>query len=136
LHIQSVNFLYSQKHNSIMNFNCTNLLKLRTRSGYSQEYIADLLGIDHSCYNRLENNKRRLRIEDIPVLARAFGKSEPEILEELMGWIPAAPAPIPPAAEMTETLFLRVIREKDKVIEEKNRTIEFLSRMVQAPLPP
>ncbi|MBL0302268.1 MAG: helix-turn-helix transcriptional regulator [Cytophagaceae bacterium] len=69
-----------------MNFKNENLRKLRNKINYSQEFMADKLGMDHSSYNRLENGKQKLKMEDIPKIATAFNKSKEEILTELTGW--------------------------------------------------
>jgi transcriptional regulator with XRE-family HTH domain len=52
-----------------MNFKNENLRKLRNQINYSQEFMAELLEMEHSSYNRLENGKQKLKMEDIPNLA-------------------------------------------------------------------
>jgi transcriptional regulator with XRE-family HTH domain len=69
-----------------MNFKNENLRKLRNLINYSQEFMAELLEMEHSSYNRLENGKQKLKMEDIPKIAKALNKTHEEILSELTGW--------------------------------------------------
>ncbi|MFM1914271.1 MAG: Helix-turn-helix domain, partial [Bacteroidota bacterium] len=41
----------------------------RLKNGLTQEKMAELLEISQSSYNRLENDKRELKISDIKIMA-------------------------------------------------------------------
>lgn len=58
-----------------------NLRKLRSKTKYSQQDIADLLEIDRNTYANWENEKNDVKSEYIPKLAKIF-KVEIAILFE------------------------------------------------------
>jgi transcriptional regulator with XRE-family HTH domain len=116
-----------------MNFNNDNLRKLRLNSNLTQENMADIMDIEHSAYNRLENGKLKLKMEHIPKIAKAFSKKEDDILKELMGW--AVNTSNHDNAQNNQNLVINVqdkdfitslIIEKDNLIKEKAKVIELL----------
>jgi transcriptional regulator with XRE-family HTH domain len=70
-----------------MTLNNQVLQRLRKNAMYSQETMSDLMGIDPSTYNRLENGKIKLKMEHVSKLAKALEKKEDEIFEQLRGCV-------------------------------------------------
>lgn len=54
-----------------------NVRKLRDKSGYSQEYVASVLGVAQNTYSKIENGQSPLTIERAKKLADLF-EVEPE----------------------------------------------------------
>lgn len=50
----------------------TKIRTLRTQKGYTQEAVADMLGIQQSTYSNLENNKGKLDLNLIEKVATIF----------------------------------------------------------------
>ena len=122
-----------------MNFKNENLRKLRNQTNYSQEFMAELLEMEHSSYNRLENGKQKLKMEDIPKIAKALEKSKEEILSELTGW--SLNNSNHDNAQNNQNLvinmqdkdiLLSLLAEKDKLINEKSLIIELLQEKIRA----
>lgn len=63
----------------------TNLRRLRTANGMTQEDLADILGVTHKAISRWETGTAYPDIEMLPSLAEYFGVS----LEELLGTTPS-----------------------------------------------
>lgn len=59
-----------------------NLRKLRSKTKYSQQDIADLLKIDRNTYANWENEKNDLKSEFIPKLANIFNVEIAVLFEE------------------------------------------------------
>jgi len=57
------------------------LLKVRTEKGYSQERMADLLGLDTSNYNRRENGETKIKITEWEKIASILNVPISEIFE-------------------------------------------------------
>jgi transcriptional regulator with XRE-family HTH domain len=116
-----------------MNFKNENLRKLRNQINYSQEFMAELLEMEHSSYNRLENGKQKLKMEDIPKIAKALEKTKEEILSELTGWslINSNHDNAQNNQNLVinlqdKDLLLSLLSEKDKLINEKSLIIGLL----------
>ena len=121
-----------------MNFIHVNLRKLRNQINYSQEFMAELLEMEHSSYNRLENGKQKLKIEDIPKLAKALGKTKEEILSELIGW--SLNNSYHNNAQNNQNLVIKtqdkdlwilLLNEKENLIKEKCKTVELLEEKIK-----
>jgi transcriptional regulator with XRE-family HTH domain len=121
-----------------MNFKSENLRKLRNQINYSQEFMAELLEMEHSSYNRLENGKQKLKMEDIPKIAKALNKTHEEILSELTGW--SLNNSNHDNAQNNQNLvinmqdkdiLLSLLAEKDKLINEKSLIIELLQEKIR-----
>jgi transcriptional regulator with XRE-family HTH domain len=121
-----------------MNFKNENLRKLRNLINYSQEFMAELLEMEHSSYNRLENGKQKLKMEDIPKIAKALNKTHEEILSELTGW--SLNNSNHDNAQNNQNLVINMqdkdillclLAEKDKLINEKSLIIELLQEKIR-----
>ena len=55
--------------------------KLRVKSGYSQDEMADLMGIERSTYSNFELGKTNLFSPNLAKFAQVLGLSEDEILQ-------------------------------------------------------
>lgn len=61
------------------------LRDLRNETGHSQESMAYSMGKSQPTYNRLENGKKIIDMEDIKKIAKATGKSKVEVFQRLDG---------------------------------------------------
>jgi transcriptional regulator with XRE-family HTH domain len=120
-----------------MNFKNENLRKLRINSSNTQESFADLIKMDQASYNRLENGKQKLKMEDIPRIANALKKTEEDILSELTGWslnntnLDNAQNNQNLVINMQDKdLMVLLLNEKDKVINEKSLIISLLQEKI------
>ena len=59
-----------------------NLKKLRSRTKYSQQNIADLLGVDKNTYANWENETNDIKSEHIPKLAKIFNVEIKDLFEK------------------------------------------------------
>jgi transcriptional regulator with XRE-family HTH domain len=114
---------------------------LREYRNYSQEYIAEKLGITQNAYSRIENNQTRLTAERLEKLAVILSVSLMELLSEKEPVIhftdvpPPGGAP-PPAQEEhwkemienTRQLYGQVIVTKDEKIAHLETEISFLRK--------
>ena len=66
------------------------LKKLRITCGYTQQNIADVLGIDRSAYSYCESGKTRLSLENLAKLSNLYGIT----IDEMLGKPHAAPSRI------------------------------------------
>lgn len=58
-----------------------NLRKLRSKTNYSQQYIADVLGVDKNTYANWEAGKNDVKGEYIPKLANIYGVEIKDLFE-------------------------------------------------------
>jgi len=114
---------------------------LREYRNYSQEYIAEKLGITQNAYSRIENNQTRLTAERLEKLATILNISLMELLSEKEPVIQfAEPHPAGTAAppvrdehwkemmESTRQLYGQVIVSKDEKIAHLETEISFLRK--------
>jgi transcriptional regulator with XRE-family HTH domain len=112
---------------------------LREYRNYSQEYIAEKLGITQNAYSRIENNQTRLTAERLEKLAIILEISPLELLSEREPVIhfgeTSVPA-VPPAREEhwkemienTKQLYGQVITTKDEKIAHLEGEVSFLRK--------
>ncbi len=50
--------------------------------GYSQEYLADVLGVSQRTYSNMENNKSSISVETLHKIAEEYGIDMVELLKE------------------------------------------------------
>ena len=112
---------------------------LREYRNYSQEYVAEKLGITQNAYSRIENNQTRLTAERLERLAIILDISPLELLSErepvLQFTSCAAQAPTPAAdehwkemIETTKQLYGQEIIGKDEKIALLENEISFLRK--------
>jgi transcriptional regulator with XRE-family HTH domain len=111
---------------------------LREFRNYSQEYIAEKLGITQNAYSRIENNQTRLTAERLEKLAVILEITPMELLSEKEPVIYFSDAPVPPKQEKdehwkemienTRQLYGQVICSKDEKIAHLETEIGFLRK--------
>ncbi len=113
---------------------------LREYRNYSQEYIAEKLGITQNAYSRIENNQTRLTADRLGKLAIVLDVSPLELLSEREPVLQfaTAPAHMPAPAdqeqhwkeliENTKQLYGEVISSKDEKIALLENEINFLRK--------
>lgn len=69
-----------------MNFNYSYLRKIRLEAHLTQEYLAYVLGMSQSHYNRLENGKLKLQVEYISKIAKAFNIPVYQLVPGFLDW--------------------------------------------------
>ena len=65
-----------------MNYVGEKIRQLRTKKGFSQEYIAEQLGITQPSYARLENEDSRINVVRLQLVAKTLEVSTSELLGE------------------------------------------------------
>jgi transcriptional regulator with XRE-family HTH domain len=111
---------------------------LREFRNYSQEYIAEKLGITQNAYSRIENNQTRLTAERLEKLAVILEITPMELLSEKEPTICFSDAPVAPKLEKdehwkemienTRQLYGQVICSKDEKIAHLENEISFLRK--------
>ena len=112
---------------------------LREYRNYSQEYIAEKLGITQNAYSRIENNQTRLTAERLEKLATILDICPLELLSEREPVIHFGDLPVPTPApareehwkemiENTRQLYGQVITTKDEKIAHLEDEISFLRK--------
>lgn len=111
---------------------------LREFRNYSQEYIAEKLGITQNAYSRIENNQTRLTAERLEKLAVILEITPMELLSEKEPVICFSDAPVIPKQEKdehwkemienTRQLYGQVICSKDEKIAHLETEISFLRK--------
>ena len=59
-----------------------NLKEIRTKKGYKQGYVAQMVGIDRASYTNIENGKRRPSVEIAQAIGKVLGIPWASIFEE------------------------------------------------------
>lgn len=62
---------------------CRRIRALRTRSGYTQEEIAEKLGISQAAYSRFEKGEVEISIMKLIALAEIYGVAVSDIVKDL-----------------------------------------------------
>ncbi|MCU0439636.1 MAG: helix-turn-helix transcriptional regulator [Raineya sp.] len=58
------------------------IIQIRKEKGYTQEYVAEMLGISQSAYHKIESGRASLKLEQALKLAQVFEKSLEDFLPE------------------------------------------------------
>src|ERR1700761_6693314 len=82
---------------------------LREYRNYSQEYIAEKLGITQNAYSRIENNQTRLTAERLEKLSVILEISPLELLSEKEPVIHFAETPLPGSSPVREEHWKEMI---------------------------
>ena len=129
---------------------------LREFRNYSQEYIAEKLGITQHAYSRIENNQTKLTAERLEKLAVILNIPPLELLsdkEPVIHFAEPASVPVQPAKEdhwkemieSTRQLYGQVICSKDEKIafleneiyalrKERDRIFHLIEKLATSPL--
>ena len=129
---------------------------IREFRNYSQEYVAEKLGITQHAYSRIENNQTKLSTERLERLAAILNIPPLELLsdkEPVIHFMEASPPASPVAKEdhwkemieSTRQLYGQVICSKDEKIahleneiytlrKEKDRIIHLIEKLTMASL--
>ncbi len=99
-------------------------LKLfRLKNNYSQHEMAELLEISQSSYNRLENDKREIKISDIEIMANNLGLNPVGLFRELCG---------EEFFNFKEESLIELKKTYDLLIKEKDKQIEILNSILNS----
>ena len=112
------------------------LRDLRNESGHSQESMAFSIGKSQPTYNRMENGKKKIDMEDIEKIAKATGKDKTEIFQKLNGMkfeniINEGHDNQNVINVTNEDLFKMLLEEKDKRIAEKENVNQEQKRYIE-----
>jgi transcriptional regulator with XRE-family HTH domain len=111
---------------------------LREVNGYTQEYIASELGINQNTYSKLECGQTKLTIDRVKKLAELYKVNPEYFFSDELPIINYNSGPNSHSNsgvienyndggdDRVKGLFLQLLGEKDKIIEEKNETISLL----------
>ncbi len=88
--------------------------QIRLTKGFSQENLADMLGVSTTAYGDIERNKTELSISRATEIAKTLNVSFLDLLE-----IEASPPPLPKGEELKNREKLHLENEKLKVEVEK-----------------
>jgi transcriptional regulator with XRE-family HTH domain len=111
---------------------------LREVNGYTQEYIASELGINQNTYSKLESGQTRLTVDRVKKLAELYKITPEYFFSDELPTINYNSGPNSHSNsgvignyndrgdDKVKDLFLQLLGEKDKIIEEKNETILLL----------
>ena len=61
---------------------CDQLKQTRKQLGYSQHYVATVIGMSQNNYSRIESGKSKITIEQIQKISGVFGKNVLEIISQ------------------------------------------------------
>ena len=83
-----------------------NLVMLRKMNGYSQEQIADKIGISRQAYAKWENGDTTPDVEKASALARVYGITIDELMGDGTGNGPSIIPPAPPGKNIWGTVTI------------------------------
>lgn len=110
----------------------TNFRRIRENEGYTQEDLAERMGLCVSIVNRIENNKRKFTLDLVPKLALTTNKSAEDIFVKLNGTnVTNIASNNQQQIQITRQLLTaheQLIAEKDKRLAEKERYIVLLEQ--------
>ena len=118
----------------------TNLLrKLRNRDGFSQEYVADHLGISQSGYRKIENGDTCIKLEHAVKLSRLFEIDVMQFVVPEKSLTTEQDRMEQPSNELniTNTLdfFTEVLTTKNELIKAKDELIAALRKELSERIP-
>lgn len=105
-----------------------NLEIIRRQKGYSQEYIANQMGVDSAVISNLETGKRKLKWSDLEIFSNIFEMSVidiityPIILEKKDN----------NSTVLNESFVEYGISDKDKLIMALNDRIKYQEKLINA----
>jgi transcriptional regulator with XRE-family HTH domain len=112
----------------------TVLIKLRSFKGYSQEAVANEIGVNYKTYGRYESGKNEMKASALKAVAEFYNMS----VDDMLNWNPDDPTKpekkykpetIPVAVHEKEVNYLtRQIDFAQKTIESQQEVIDLLKR--------
>jgi transcriptional regulator with XRE-family HTH domain len=106
--------------------------RFRKENNLSQKEISGLLGMKQSYLSAVEAGKRPLSEEKFKILFNRFGDivlkyKRPDVVIEVKPEEPKTPDPTPAT---TTSEFFAYLKEKDRIIEQKEKEIRELLKLV------
>lgn len=100
------------------------LIALRKQNGYTQQQIADYLGIDTTSYGRLERGERKISTERLELLAVYYKLTVHELLQKEKNTI------VTQQIETNNDDFFEYLKRENQIllnsISAKDKQLEFL----------
>ena len=100
------------------------LIALRKQNGYTQQQIADYLGIDTTSYGRLERGERKISTERLELLAVYYKLAVHELLQKEKSTI------VTQQIETNNDDFFEYLKRENQIllnsISAKDKQLEFL----------
>lgn len=119
---------------------CENIKKIRTMKGYSQQNMADELNMTQRNYGRIENGETDLTLYMLYKICHVLGVDisvvlnlkENILLHNINQQQEGGSVIFYNASEINhlQDLYERLLKEKDALIEEKNKNIEMLRKLI------
>jgi len=92
--------------------------KIRLDKGFSQENMADMLGVSTTAYGDIERNKTELTISRATEIAKVLGVGIVDLLDVVVQYLPSPPS-LPKGEELKNIEKLQLENEKLKAEVEK-----------------
>lgn len=109
---------------------------IRLLRGYSQEHMAEKMGIDQSAYSRIENNNQKLTVQQLETIAKELGVSiqditnhEPVIINNNSSTI-GAQGHIENFYNDQKDMLEKIIASKDDEIKNLKEVIQSLKEVI------
>lgn len=107
---------------------------IREVRGYSQEYMADKLGMAQNSYSRIENNQTKLSAEVLQKIATILGVSPMDILSQQPAIVnlqsnqgtQQAIGHVETIVSENKELYAKIIEAKDAEIQRLQKLVEVL----------
>ena len=105
---------------------------IRELRNYSQEYVAEKLGIKQNSYSKIENNQTKLTAEMLQKIATLFGVSPMDIINQQPAIVNMQPNQgTQQAIGYIETFFSSQKELFEKLISSKDEEITRLTKQVE-----
>lgn len=121
-------------------FYLVNIKRLREGNNYSQEYIAEQIGVKQNTYSRIENNQYKLSVDMLFKISKVLGHtpafllkkkevpSETSISESLNNLIDRTNKDL----ENLKRIYERLLQEKDERIKMQNESLVELRSIIKS----
>ena len=110
----------------------------RILRGFSQEYMAEKLGINQNTYSRIETNKHKVSVEQVETIAKELGVSivditsnEPLIIQNIASNY-GAQGQIEHFYADQKDLYEKLISSKDEEIKNLREIIQSLKEVIES----
>jgi transcriptional regulator with XRE-family HTH domain len=123
-----------------MNLCNQKLRELRLKAHLTQEQMADEMSMSYSNYNRLENGKRKIKMEHISGISKAIKKKEDEVFQMLSHSNTASvsntinnPHDNNNVVNVNDVeVWKQLLQAKDEIISQKDKIIELLEFRIKS----